>query len=557
MPRIPFTSADASIPAFERFPIEAFAGADASRPLVCVSLAGESIVVEPADWERACDELVSRHPGAGVPKVLTSADVMASATVQTAVASPSVPSVVPIETPARAVATLARPTLVASAAIRGQSVDLEGALRSGADLLAAEKAGFAPEQPHFARGTMVVRAGVDKARRSRVEHDAKPLVREYCGEFVDRITAEHRSDELVATHDLSMDVDGSLVDCKTERRYVLARAAFDGLCSRLGFGGAAYLAKCWPELRRHNVNAWLEALADDEDARRALHAAEQAKRPSHRREDFEVDMLKFRTRNGASGREVFGVVSPSYSAFDVDRIAEALAIAAPADARGTVDYDGNRAKFEVMFHSNIRPEKYVAGEFFKAGVVVRTDDTGGGSLRGSAVVFQNLCLNLIVIDQATQDLFRIRHVGSVAAMVAKFRQGFRAALGKIEHFQRAWGYAVSDNVVEEARAQNPDMPIRVEDALPGLFSAIVERELVPVRGRSAVVVPKLMEMWAKDTSAAAGPTRAAVVNAFTRYAHEVNQDPWAEDDIQRAAGQLLYGRRNAKPAPLPWMPFEG
>jgi hypothetical protein len=49
-----------------------------------------------------------------------------------------------------------------------------------------------------------------------------------------------------------------------------------------------------------------------------------------------------------------------------------------------------------------------------------------------------------------------------------------------------------------------------------------------------------MEMWTKDDSAAAGPTRAAVANAFTRFAHEVNTDPWAQDEIQRAAGRLIY-----------------
>jgi hypothetical protein len=47
------------------------------------------------------------------------------------------------------------------------------------------------------------------------------------------------------------------------------------------------------------------------------------------------------------------------------------------------------------------------------------------------------------------------------------------------------------------------------------------------------------------------------VNAFTRYAHEVDMPtPFYEDEIQRAAGKLLYGRGSSNPAPLPFIPYE-
>lgn len=545
MPRTPLAALAPTILDFAVFTAEDFKpGSSIAR----VSLGGETLYVHSADWERACEHLVGRFPGAGAPKVETCAALAA--------APLTAPQPAPAPTTAVAVVTRPSPLPAAPAPVRGQTVDLEGAMRSGADLLAAEAAGFAPAQPYFTRGTMVIDVGVENARRSRIEHDAKPSVADACHDFVARVATEARADEVVAVRELSMDLDGSIFDADGEGRYVLSRPAFDGLCRQLGFGGAAYLAKCWPELRRHNVNAWLDALAKDEDDRREKHEIAQIDLPPAKRSVFESNRMCFRTRNGAAGREVFGVVSPSYTSFDVDRVAEALAIAAPPDAKCVIDYDGTRARFEVMFHSDIAPEKYVAGEFFKAGVVINTNDIGGGSLRGSAVVYQNLCLNLICIDEARSELFAIRHTGSVTKMVEGFRHGFRKALSRLDHFLKAWNYALTDDVVAAARAVDPEVPMKVEEALPGLFTAIVERELVPVRGRTADVVPQLMQMWREDTSAAAGPTRGAIVNAFTRYAHRVNDDAFFADEVQKAAGQLLFGRKGAKPAPLPWMPVE-
>ena len=139
-------------------------------------------------------------------------------------------------------------------------------------------------------------------------------------------------------------------------------------------------------------------------------------------------------------------------------------------------------------------------------------------------------------------------------LVTAFKSGFRECLRNIEYFQNAWGYAVEDDVVQQAKdfwkAEGTESNI-----LKGLFNGIIERDLVPLK-KPEVVVPKLMRAWEKDRSAAAGFTRGAVVNAITRYAHEEENDPWAQDELQRAAGQLLYGRGNQSPAPLPWVPME-
>lgn len=430
-------------------------------------------------------------------------------------------------------------------------MDDEGRARSERDRKAAELAGFAPKETVYTRGLRVNETGVENARVSRLEHEAKPLTRTACAELVERIAAEERRDVHVPAAELSMTEGGTLNWNGGSAR--LSSRAFGSLCSRLGFGGADYLRACPPDLRALNVNRQIQILGEREAEQRA-----QAKRG----ERVDPQRITLRTRNGGNA---FAVVSPTYAPFDVDHIAAAVAQAAPADARGSVTYDGYRSRIEVMFHSNVQPEDYVAGEFFKAGVLVRTDDSGGGSAVVQSVVWQNLCLNLIVIDQCAVETARIRHVGNVFALAKKFRAAFDKALGNLDAFRRQWGYACNELVLERTRAVADEaVPTSVHDALPGIFNGILERGLVTVPrsvGKRAEVIDRLVDCWEWDASGAKlhGLTRASVVNAFTRLAHDAVaslDDPWAEDAIQRDASALLWGKGGRQPAPLPYVSLE-
>jgi hypothetical protein len=507
---------------------------------VHVTHGGETVVCTPANAMEKAGELIAKH-GAGVPSFAYFAP-----------RTPTFQATVKEETPAAPVSVV---TLSNVTPIRGSTVSTEGKIRSMIDFAEAEAAGFAPKQSIYERGTMVVDMGVSNAKRSRKDWEAMPLVDDYTNEFEERIAAEERSDESVDAFGLRMTKDGriGIPGPASDRAKLVTPTAFQGLTTRLGYGGASYLTKCSPELRQFNFNAWGSTLTKEREEKRVEAAVNGG--------TVDEGHLVLRTRNGAGEREVFGAVTDSYTSFDVDKIAKAFGLAlSNMGARGRVTYDGNKARFEAIFHSNVKAEDYVAGEFFKAGIIVRTDDTGGGSIRGNATVWQNLCLNLIIIDRAQQDLFRIRHIGSVEELAKRFRAGIEAGKEKLGYFLKAWGFAVHEDVLAEARKVDADVPVRIEDALPGLFNGIMERELVPVKGRREENVKHLVRMYGEDTSAARRDdylSRASVVNAFTRFAHEVNSDPWAEDEIQRAAGGLLYGRTDsAKPAPLPWLPLD-
>jgi len=410
-----------------------------------------------------------------------------------------------------------------------------------------------PKPPVYAVGSRVNETGVKNAESSRQAYDALPLVTQSCAYLVQSVIAEERKDLKVdRLSEVRMRPNGQIHRTPDAGGLPVSEQAFGGFLTRTGIGGQSYLAKCPPELRATNVNHWMEELKLQE------RAAELEARA--RNEKWEPRDAQFRTRLNRGEREIFAVVSGGYGAFDVDKIATALKLAAPPQARGSILYDGTRAKFECLFHSNIAPAEYVAGEFFKAGVLIRTDDTGGGAIRISAVVWQNLCLNLIILDECVQPIAAIRHVGKVEDLARRFKAGFEQALGTIEGFLAKWNYALNDEVVAPIFDLDRSLAgMKISDVLPGLFNGIIERELVPVRGARKEVVPALVRMFDKDTSAARvgknGVTRAAVVNAFTRYAHEVNVDPFQQDEIERAAGRLLNVQRENRVLPFEKIDF--
>ena len=294
-------------------------------------------------------------------------------------------------------------------------VDAVGALRSALDVKAAEDAGFAMKQPLYTRGTRVVELGVENARTSRLEHDALPLAKDAHQDLARQVRDENRKDFTVKASNLFLRTDGQLTTReKPSQGVALSRRSFPQLVGRLDIpSGGAYLSNYPPELRSVNVNHWIdERLREEQLAPEGSPAKE----------------LQLRMRGPRGAREIFAITGPRYASYDADMIAEAVARACPPGARGTVAYDGYRAHGEVLFHTTVQPEHFVAGEVFRAGVSWSTDDTGGGSIVCRAMVFANLCLNLIIIDESEQVTVRLRHQGSVEKLADGFRVGFSQAL---------------------------------------------------------------------------------------------------------------------------------
>jgi hypothetical protein len=518
------------------------------NPTHRASLNGATVTFHADDFDAVVSDLVEKH-------------------------GPGVPDVKPILTPElrRAVATKAVAETLATLApvLKTGQYDAAGDKRSQTDRDAAIAAGFAPKQPVYRQG---LRA--EGMRRFREEFDAMPLARHAASRLINRVQSEDRQDRPFPARQVRVNSDGLLA--LNRARLLFTGRAFSSLVARLGMpaGAGTYLPAIEPELRAINVNHWVAGPFGDSEQLRAFEAQEAKK-------EFAPTDLVFRTRltkldpsdDAPARRECYGVVSGSYGEFDADKIAEAVRMSVPEDARARIDYDGHRTKIDVVFFSNIVPEHAVAGEFFQAAVQIRSDDAGGGSIVVSAALHQNLCLNFIILDKAVGEVARIRHIGSTEKLAEKFRDAFAQALKKIEHFTKAWGYAQEEDAAARAlaaakqtgqidQAELENFVVRpVAEVLPWVFNGIIERELVPLPKKNrAETVAQLMTMWEKDESAATRArdtllTRAAVVNALTRYAHEVNEDPFLESEIESAAGSLLFGRKDAAPAPLPFVPL--
>ena len=417
--------------------------------------------------------------------------------------------------------------------------------------------------------------GVANARASRIEHENKPLVIDACTDLIGRIRAEKRRMVVVPSASIGMHEDGRLALSDNNiiggETVLPSRSAFNSMLTRLGIGGADYLARLPAKARAANINFWQSIISgsDPEMAKEAAQIAESMGREPA----GTAEACAFRVRENGGKSEAFAVVSPEYAPFDADLIADAVRrtcmvsrpmstsldgktfVADLKAARGRMTYDGAKSRFEVMFHSNIQPEGYVAGEFFKAGVLIRTDDTGAGACKVVPVVWQNLCLNLIILDTCKGDEVSIRHVGSVTKLTRQFEAAFAKSLDKIGHFLKAWGYACKENMLTATRRAWAKCPVSETKALPGLFNGMLQTKLVTTPGRRRDIVDELVRQWHADNSGAKanGLTRASLVNALTRYAHTIQMDdPWAEDEIQRSAGRLLF----AKDEPVPYVSLD-
>jgi len=439
-------------------------------------------------------------------------------------------------------------------------VDAEGAARSTTDLLALQASGFAPARPYFDRGTPVIGMGVDNARASAREHEAKPRVGEAVQAFVDHVASENRRDVVYPLSRLLMRSTGQLSG-DNPAGWTVEPQALPQLASRLGIEQPSFLNHVWPDLR---AQVWNQHIAT---AVRHPKSTCPETHPAYGRLGARADnQVMCRLRDDTNGDpSLWAALSERYTPFDVDRIAQALEIGmrGQPDARCEIQYDGTGATFDVLFHSDVEPARYVAGEFFKVGLRVRTSDSGGGSVNIGLLAYQNLCLNLICIDVGEYQLDRLRHMGDVDKLADRFRKAIETGNSKLSHFLRAWGYATDAALCESTSdGYRPTEALRLldemetetiseADLLTGIFTGLAKSKQVNLGKRD---LPGLVAAHARDTSGAvqvAPVTRASIVNAITRHAHEHvgRTDPQRQAELEREAGALI-----AKPLALPFMP---
>jgi hypothetical protein len=402
-------------------------------------------------------------------------------------------------------------------------VSAAGKARAEADEARAREAGFAPRTPLYATGTRVNEWGVDNARASRRAWSRMPHVSQALADLAAEVDAEVRHDREVDAGELRFDKRGHLVLPGGERVRIES-PAFGQLCDQLKLpkGAKHYLAACDPELRARNANQWL----------------------SGQQPRWQSSPIKLRLRNLAgAATSLYAAVGTRYQDYDTNVVARQLADAlADTEGRAEVYYDGRRFQADILWHSDVQPEHYVAGEFFKAGLRVRSNDAGGGSLSGSAMLWRNLCLNLIILDESHIPLFRLRHAGLEANLHARLGAGIQAGLDAVDGFIRHWDAAREDALQTALHIDTgaPVGDVSASELVWGLFMGAQAESRLPVsRGQ----VKGLMEAWEIEPEL----NRAGLVNAATRYAQRL--DPFQAHELEQAAGTLLTSHRALSWAP--------
>lgn len=439
------------------------------------------------------------------------------------------PTAAPAPAPAPALAVV--PDVTGDAMYGSPGVSAEGKARALADQAAAEAAGWSLKPPVYEIGRVVNDLGVENFRASRQDHDAMASKVDALNNLINLVTAEDRRDVLCKVPDLRMNPDGRLT--RGKGLLDVSERALNGVGTHITPGGAGYLKQCPPDLRATNFNHWASTgfREDDRATAKLLEAWEESGRvgpqPAPVMKAKEVT-LRTRLNHSSKKRETFAVVGPRYGAFDIDKVAEQILTseAIPADAKCDIVYDGYRARIDVLFHSNVQPSKVVAGEIFKAGIMVKTADDGSGSIQVSAQVWRNLCLNLIIIDHAKELVTRRKHYGnSIGEAVAA---GIQTAMGKVQHFADAWSEATLENVLEKYGVHDVD----------AVFRGLIFNKVVHVPGVSPA---DMMERLTRAYQAEPGYGKTAIVNAVTRAAHEESWGSWSDvEDLERTGGALLF-----------------
>jgi len=165
-----------------------------------------------------------------------------------------------------------------------------------------------------------------------------------------------------------------------------------------------------------------------------------------------------------------------------------------------------------------------AGDIFKTGVRIETDDTGRGRIRVTGVAFRNMCLNLIIIEEGEVETVNLVHRGDPDRILEVVRGGVAQARAKVSAFLEAWGYART-------------VKVDVEEVLKQL---VLERKIQVKGVRSAeerdAVVEVLLTAWRAEP----GNTLADAANAVSRAAHEHPLwDVAVREELERQAARLV------------------
>ena len=384
----------------------------------------------------------------------------------------------------------------------------------------------------YAEGEAVIDLGVDNARKARAAFDKLPLFTEACSGLVNRIVSEHRIDSKVYPGDLrfeqSADSDALVCSAPNMGWHRVSDLAFGQVTDIVGASlGTRYLKSLPPDWQAQNLQRHADVMPGDSK------------------------LVVLRTRTLGNAREIYAGVSESYTPIDGDVLATIAAGHAPANARGSFEYDqeGARGWLDLKLFTNVRAENFAVGEAFECGVRFSFNDRAGGAITGRVWFLRNLCKNLIILDRTEVVMPAIRHVGNRTARLADVHDLVRRTLSVdagIGEFVKRWGYAAQPakpaQVLARRQLQKETLDFEFCNAnqrVAGFYNGLATVGQLQPGQVSGCVDAYWRDAEATGTDQSYVSVRG-LVNGLTRYAHEGDMSRWSGESLERLAGELTW-----------------
>jgi len=425
----------------------------------------------------------------------------------------------------------------------------------------------------YERGKTVIDLGYGNLEASRTEHDNKPSPEVAVPSFIGQFRKEQREDIVVPLSELRMQNNGDVIVPGVGTLGV-EKLGFGQLLSTAKYFEQDAYDKACRDIDMHfdtqenaensNVgypdeNSFLSPLYPralslfmklDPDVRAYVFNEHM------KRHGFGGQHVKLRTRVGSGPSlfhgtkpSIFSAVSPSYTTYDADEVAEFLGNALTdnfPDGMFKVDmkYNARTTNFtmDATMHAPSDLTDFSAGDLYKVGYRFKSNDVGGGGISGNSLAFWNECLNMIILSSKVAELVRVVHKGNVGEKMEKMLVAMEASKVAMQRFAVDWGILGRvdtegfvfkgeriETTVDEETGEAERAPVAMLKAL--VASGSIGKGL----GRDAAV-QLLLQSYDNQGG---GDTVQDIINAVTRMAHESLVDDCVRDGLERQAGALV------------------
>jgi hypothetical protein len=493
------------------------------------------------------------------------------------------------------------PVTMTTAAARALApeVDREAAARVARDAETLRSVGLAPPPTMYADGTTLWEVGKAAARAERREHDALPDAVPAMERLEAEVKAEDRRDVIVSlaalrlTSGLELCREGGPL-AKANGRPELPRVAVEEAALRRLQADLRAAIKADGDLGIATLAAMPQASLREQAARTWNHCAAALNDAEKRTGDRKTVALRTRkvevpgeggahdllgaatTAAGAPRREqVYAVVSEGYGECDADKIARACRELVEGQAgriKADVIYDraAGKVKIDLVTRTSVLDGEQCVGDLSRAGLRVRSDDTGKGSLNVWAFVERIRCRNRTLVAAEGAHTV-IRHLGDPQRLLLRLQEALAASSGALLTFAAQWAEAAGDKITArleaEKREQRAQLAELVEDltrrdhlratladlglspsgqaVLDGTYRSLLrEHELAPAKAVEEQVAALRAAHWSPENAGAArdrsgGLSRAAVANGVTLWAQ--GQPLGVAHAAEALAGRIVSG----------------